>query len=179
MQIIEHRISEARYIPSPNQDHRPEPADISLIVIHGISLPAGHFGGSYVEKLFTNKLDCTRHADFEQLDCVRVSSHLLIKRDGQIVQFVPFDKCAWHAGQSNYEGRMGCNDYSIGVELEGTDESGYTKPQYQMLVQVCRLIIANYPLTDPDRIVGHSDIAPGRKTDPGTRFDWEAFRSSL
>lgn len=177
VQIFRHLLQEACYKNSPNQDERPGPLEISLVVVHGISLPAGHFGGDYVERLFTNTLDCSCHTDFEQLDCVEVSSHLFIKRDGQIVQFVPFNMRAWHAGVSRYEGRDACNDFSIGIELEGTDESGYTRSQYQQLFLICQAIFKNYPETGPGRIVGHCHIAPERKTDPGMGFDWTGFRT--
>ncbi len=177
VRIIEHLLEGVAFIPSPNQDERPEPAEISLIVVHGISLPAGHFGGRYVERLFTNTLDSSVHTDFAALDCLTVSSHLYIRRDGQIVQFVPFNMRAWHAGNSLFEGRSACNDFSVGVELEGTDDSGYTLAQYQQLHRVCQLLVKSYPSTTPDRIVGHCHIAPGRKTDPGDGFDWQGFKA--
>jgi AmpD protein len=179
VQIIDHILDEARYVHSPNQDERPEPFEVSLIVIHGISLPAGHFGGGYVEKLFTNTLDCSCHADLAQLDRVTVSSHVFIRREGQVLQFVPFNMRAWHAGQSSYKGRDACNDYSIGIELEGTDESTYSAAQYEQLGRICRLILSSYPHTSQDRIVGHCHIAPERKTDPGICFDWPGFRALL
>lgn len=177
MQIVGHLLHEVCYKPSPNQDERPEPMEISLIVIHGISLPAGHFGGEYVERLFTNTLDCGCHADFEQLGSVKVSSHLFIGRDGRMVQFVPFNMRAWHAGISHYEGQDACNDFSIGIELEGTDESGYTNAQYHRLLEVCQSLFKSYPRMGADRIVGHCHIAPERKTDPGIGFDWPGFQA--
>ena len=177
MRIIEHCLEGVVFVPSPNQDARPEPADISLIVVHGISLPAGHFGGNYVEKLFTNTLNPGLHTDFLALDCLKVSSHLFIRRDGQIVQFVPFNMRAWHAGNSLFDGRSACNDFSIGVELEGTDDGGYTPLQYRKLFQACQSLLATYPGIAPDRIVGHCHIAPDRKTDPGGSFDWPGFRA--
>jgi AmpD protein len=179
VRIIGHLINVAEHIHSPNQDERPDDSDISLIVIHSISLPAGHFGGSYVPRLFTNTLNCSVHPDFDSLKGVKVSAHLCIRRDGEVLQFVPFDKRAWHAGESRFEGRESCNDFSIGIELEGTEDSPFTHLQYQKLAQACRLIIDNYSKTSVDRIVGHSDIAPDRKTDPGDGFDWLAFRSLL
>jgi len=160
------------YIPSPNCNDRPDSNDISLIVVHGISLPAGQFGGPYIEQLFTNQLDTQKHEAFKDLEGLKVSSHLLIRRDGQVLQFVPFDKRAWHAGVSQFEGRKDCNDFSIGIELEGTDELAYEEPQYQQLATVIMTLLKHYPTISRERIVGHSDIAPGRKTDPGPVFDW-------
>ena len=160
------------YIPSPNCNDRPDPDDISLIVVHGISLPAGQFGGPYIEQLFTNRLDTQQHDSFDEIEGLKVSSHVLIRRDGQVVQFVPFHKRAWHAGVSRFEDREDCNDYSIGIELEGTDEIEYDERQYQQLVEVIQALMKRYPAINQTRIVGHSDIAPGRKTDPGRAFDW-------
>ncbi len=160
------------YIPSPNCNDRPEPDDISLIVVHGISLPAGHFDGPYIEQLFTNRLDIQQHESFKAIEALKVSSHLLIRRDGQVIQFVPFDKRAWHAGLSQFENREDCNDFSIGIELEGTDEIPYEEAQYQQLAGVIKALLTRYPEINQKRIVGHSDIAPGRKTDPGPAFDW-------
>jgi len=160
------------YIPSPNCNDRPDADDISLIVVHGISLPAGQFGGPYIEQLFTNRLDTAQHASFVEIESLKVSSHLLIRRDGQVIQFVPFDKRAWHAGQSRFEDRDDCNDFSIGIELEGTDELVYEESQYQQLAGVIQVLMKQYSDINPKRVVGHSDIAPGRKTDPGPAFDW-------
>jgi len=160
------------YIPSPNCDDRPLADDISLIVLHGISLPAGQFGGPYVEHFFTNRLDHALDSGFEEIKDMRVSAHLFIRRDGSIIQFVPFQKRAWHAGKSKYEGREVCNDFSIGIELEGTDEVEYTDIQYQQLGAAIEAILTAYPAITRDRITGHSNIAPGRKTDPGSAFDW-------
>jgi len=160
------------YIASPNCDDRPVEDDINLIVLHGISLPAGQFGGPYVEHFFTNRLDHTADPGFDEIKDMRVSAHLFIRRDGSIIQFVPFQKRAWHAGKSQFEGREACNDFSIGIELEGTDEIEYTDSQYQQLGMVVGAILAAYPSISRDRITGHSDIAPGRKTDPGSAFDW-------
>ncbi len=160
------------FIPSPNCNDRPDADDISLIVVHGISLPAGQFGGPYIEQLFTNRLDIQAHESFKDLENLQVSSHLLIRRDGQVIQFVPFDKRAWHAGVSRYQGREDCNDFSIGIELEGTDNLEYEEPQYQQLANVIEALLKRYPEINQGRIVGHSDIAPGRKTDPGPAFNW-------
>lgn len=160
------------YIASPNFDERPDSHDISLIVIHGISLPPGEFGGPHVEALFTNRLNPEQHPFFAEICDMQVSSHLFIRRDGEIVQFVPFDHRAWHAGQSRYEDRERCNDFSIGIELEGTDTEPYTEAQYSSLANAIAAILHSYPATSRERVVGHSDIAPGRKTDPGPAFDW-------
>jgi len=165
-------LMDTPYIASANCDERPEADDINLIVIHGISLPPGEFGGPEVEQFFTNKLDHHRHPFFEEIRDMHVSSHLFIRRDGRTIQFVPFDKRAWHAGQSQYDGRERCNDYSIGIELEGTDNMAYTDSQYEQLAAVIEAILQAFPSTSRDRIVGHADIAPGRKTDPGPAFDW-------
>lgn len=156
---------------SPNCNDRPA-GEVSLIVIHGISLPPGEFGGAEIDAFFTNTLDCTAHPYFARLQGVEVSSHLLIRRDGELVQYVPFSKRAWHAGQSCFEGREACNDFSIGIELEGTDELPYTDQQYRALNAVVSRLQAHYPQITAERIVGHADIAPGRKTDPGKAFDW-------
>jgi len=179
VQIIGHLINVAEYLGSPNQDERPDDSDISLIVVHCISLPAGHFGGSYISNLFANTLDNSVHPDFDSLEAAELSAHLCIRRDGEVLQFVPFDKRAWHAGQSRFEGRESCNDFSIGIELEGTEDSNFTSLQYQKLAQACRLLIDDYSKISVDRIVGHSDVAPDRKTDPGDGFDWLTFRSLL
>lgn len=164
---------------SPNCNQRPAGSEIDLLVIHGISLPAGQFGSNSVEQLFTNCLDCSAHSGFEDLDGLQVSSHLFIDRHGKTTQFVPLDMRAWHAGVSEYCGRSGCNDFSIGIELEGTDELPYTEQQYQQLANLINVISNLYPGITPDRMVGHSDIAPGRKTDPGPSFDWAYFRQLL
>lgn len=164
---------------SPYYDERPSPDDISLLVIHGISLPPGEFGGPAIDRLFLGSLDFDAHPYFQQIRGLRVSSHLLIRRDGELVQYVPLDKRAWHAGVSAFEGRERCNDYAIGVELEGTDDVPYTEAQYAQLNRVAAVIVRAYPGITPARIVGHNDIAPGRKTDPGPHFDWPRFRREL
>ena len=165
-------LMDTRYVPSPNCDARPNNEAPSLIVVHGISLPAGEFGGPYIEELFTNHLQATEHPAFADLAELKVSAHLLIRRDGEVIQFVPFDRRAWHAGASEYQGRARCNDFSIGIELEGTDNLAYEAEQYQALAQVIACLLRNYPSLQRQHIIGHSDIAPGRKTDPGPAFDW-------
>jgi AmpD protein len=172
-------LTDVLYIPSPNCDQRPTNEIPSLIVIHGISLPAGEFGGPYVEQLFTNQLDTQIHESFADLAALTVSAHLFIRRNGEIIQFVPFSKRAWHAGKSNYKGREACNDYSIGIELEGTDEIPYTDAQYMVLSETIRCLQACYPGLERQHIAGHSDIAPGRKTDPGQIFDWQRLNDLL
>lgn len=172
LQIKDGYLSETTQLASPNRDSRPA-GEISLLVIHCISLPEGNFGNGYVEQLFCNTLDCGVHADFESLVDLRVSSHLVICRDGNIQQYVSFLDRAWHAGVSRYQGRDKCNDFSIGIELEGTDRSAFTLDQYDALQEVCELLYGAYPIVD---VVGHSDIAPERKTDPGTGFDWKRIK---
>ncbi len=172
-------VAGALQLPSPNCDERPAGAIIDLLVIHNISLPPGQFGGGYIDALFTNTLDCSAHPYFERLRGLRVSSHLLIRRDGTLVQYVPLHLRAWHAGVSCFEGRERCNDFSIGIELEGCDDKPFTAKQYRRLIPLCRQLLKTYPALTPQRIVGHSDIAPGRKTDPGPYFDWERLRAGL
>jgi AmpD protein len=159
----------ATQIPSPNCDARPARTAISLIVVHGISLPPGRFGGGDVASLFTNTLDPAADPYYPGIAHLRVSSHFFIRRDGTLVQFVPCRKRAWHAGTSSWRGRPACNDYSVGIELEGTDDRAYAAPQYAMLARVAKALCGRYPIRD---MVGHSDVAPGRKTDPGPAFDW-------
>jgi AmpD protein len=173
------RLGAARQVASPNCDDRPAGVEASLIVLHGISLPPGKFGGPWIERLFTNRLPPERHAFFRRIKKLRVSSHLVIRRGGTLLQFVPLHRRAWHAGRSSYRGRAGCNDFSIGIELEGTDRRAYTDAQYRVLARVLRALLAAYPALSADRIAGHSDIAPGRKTDPGPAFDWARLRSVL
>ena len=169
---VDHWLRGARRLASPNASTRPDPEDVSLVVIHGISLPPGEFGTGFVEALFTNTLDTTVDPSLADLTGVRVSSHLLIARRGGVSQFVPFDRCAWHAGVSSHRGRERCNDYSIGIELEGTDDRPYTQSQYDRLVDVLAALLGRYRRLSLAGIVGHSEIAPGRKTDPGPSFDW-------
>jgi len=154
-------------------------ADINMLVVHNISLPPEQFGGSYIEDFFCNKLDCTVHPYFETIKGLQVSAHVLIRRDGSVVQFVPFDKRAWHAGRSEFKGQTECNDFSIGIELEGSDHINYDKRQYEVLAQVTELLLQTYPAMTPERIVGHSDIAPSRKTDPGASFDWPKYKNLI
>lgn len=166
-------LSVARFVPSPNFNERPPGTDIDLLVIHNISLPPGEFGGRYIDAFFTNSLDASIHPYFEEIKTLQVSSHCLVDRLGNITQYVPFSSRAWHAGQSSFLGRENCNDYSIGIELEGTDDIPYTHTQYLVLADLIRLIQRAYPKITLDRIVGHSVIAPERKTDPGPSFEWE------
>lgn len=165
-------VRPARQCPSPNQDDRPTGADPELIIIHGISLPPGEFGGEHIETLFTNCLDSNAHPYFQEIKGLHVSSHLLLKRDGELVQFVPFGRRAWHAGESSFRGSTCCNDFSIGIELEGSDDTSYSDVQYSLLPVIIATIVAAYPTIGPRQIAGHCDVAPGRKTDPGPAFDW-------
>lgn len=166
--VKNHRFITANWLASPNYNQRPS-SEISLIVIHNISLPPGKFGADYICQFFTNCLDFNAHPFFASIKSLKVSSHLLIVRNGTLFQFVDFDKRAWHAGESEFMGRKNCNDFSIGIELEGTDDQAYTEQQYQILSQVIKTLQANYAI---EHIVGHSDIAGDRKTDPGQSFDW-------
>jgi N-acetyl-anhydromuramoyl-L-alanine amidase len=165
-----------RQIASPNYDSRPAGVAADLIVVHGISLPPGEFGGPWIDRLFTNSLPAETHPYFAEVVSLRVSSHVVVARDGAVTQYVAFTERAWHAGKSIYQGREACNDFSVGVELEGTDTLPYEPAQYGALAQVVAALCAAYPRLSPDRLVGHSDIAPGRKTDPGPAFDWAHAR---
>lgn len=165
-------VTPALQCPSPNQDERPQDSVPELIVIHGISLPPGQYGGPFIEALFTNSLDPAEHPYFREINSLRVSAHLLIRRDGELIQFVPLTRRAWHAGDSTFRGRSCCNDYSIGIELEGTDEDPYTDAQYTRLSMLLAAIIVAYPTVSSRCIAGHCDIAPARKSDPGPVFDW-------
>ena len=169
-------IAGARRVPSPNCDSRPAGSAVSLLVLHSISLPRGEYGGGAIERLFTNRLDPESHPSFADLAGLRVSSHFLVRRDGALVQFVPLQQRAWHAGVSNWRGRERCNDFSVGIELEGTDDSAFADAQYARLAQLARALQALLPIRD---IAGHSDIAPGRKTDPGARFNWACVLAGL
>lgn len=173
------RVPEARWCPSPNYGERPPGAAVSLLVVHNISLPPGQYGGPWIEQFFANRLDPGAHPYFASIASLQVSSHLLIRRDGELVQFVNLLERAWHAGRSCFAGQEECNDYSIGIELEGTDTAPYTPVQYQALADVSNRIMRAWPAIDAGRITGHSDIAPGRKTDPGPAFDWAFFRRLL
>ena len=161
-----------KQVLSPFFDERPAGVVPDLIVLHGISLPPGEFGGPWVSRLFTGNLPADAHPEFRERASLRVSAHLLVRRDGHVVQFVPFTLRAWHAGRSTWQGREECNDYSVGIECEGTDEVPYEDAQYATLRELLPMLLAAYPAITPDRIVGHSDVAPGRKTDPGPSFDW-------
>lgn len=161
-----------RFVPSPNCDARPPGCAPELVVIHGISLPPGEYGGPWIEQLFTNSLPASAHPYFEGISLLRVSAHLLVRRDGSLVQFVPFGLRAWHAGESSWRGRSRCNDFSIGIELEGADDVPYDDRQYSTLSALVAALVDAYPGIGPDCLAGHSDIAPGRKTDPGPAFDW-------
>ncbi|MEO8767129.1 MAG: 1,6-anhydro-N-acetylmuramyl-L-alanine amidase AmpD [Nitrosospira sp.] len=169
-------LGEVRFIPSPNCDERPAGCAINLLVIHNISLPPDEFGGDGVIELFANRLDPEAHPYYQTLRDLKVSTHFFIRRDGEIIQFVPCEKRAWHAGVSCWHGKARCNDFSIGIELEGSDSTPFTDLQYAMLAALTRVLQKTYPITD---IAGHSDIAPGRKTDPGPCFDWERYRNAL
>ena len=171
-------LEECKQCLSPNRDTRPENTPIDLIVVHSISLPPGRYGGDAIECFFQNQLDKNEHPYFEEICEMQVSSHALIKRSGEIVQFVPFHERAWHAGQSNYLGRERCNDFSIGIELEGTDSDDFEEVQYQQLAQLVSALQTAYPAIS-DHITGHSDISPGRKKDPGTGFDWDKLKNKL
>ncbi|MEC4747861.1 1,6-anhydro-N-acetylmuramyl-L-alanine amidase AmpD [Methylomicrobium sp. Wu6] len=179
MIIDRHWLSGVTRLESPNFDDRPGADDISLIVIHCISLPPGEFGHPYIDQLFLNRLDAAAHPYFESIHQLQVSAHLLIKRNGEITQYVPFDKRAWHAGASSYQGRERCNEFSIGIELEGTETTAYTDAQYRQLAAAITALLETYPKLSKQRIAGHSDIAPGRKTDPGATFDWAKLRQLL
>ena len=169
-------VRAARRIDSPNRDSRPKGTEVTLAVVHGISLPPGEFGGPGVIDLFTNRLDPAAHPYFAGIAALRVSAHFLIRRRGELLQFVACADRAWHAGASAWRGRPGCNDYSIGIELEGADDRAYTAAQYLRLARLVRLLRHRYPLRD---IAGHNDVAPGRKTDPGPAFDWGRLRGLL
>ncbi len=179
LSLRNHLLSEARFRESPNHSDRPDLEEVSLLVIHNISLPPGEFGNDCIEELFCNELDCDSHPFFESLKDLKVSAHVLIKREGEVIQFVPFHKKAWHAGESQFEGRDSCNEFSIGIELEGTDFEAFTDIQYERLAEITKLLLMEYRGLTTDRIVGHSDIAPERKTDPGPFFDWQRFHGSL
>ncbi|MBK5943551.1 N-acetylmuramoyl-L-alanine amidase [Halorhodospira halophila] len=169
----------ARHCPSPNHGPRPPGCVVDLLVLHAISLPPGEFGGGWIDELFTNQLDPAAHPTFESIADLRVSAHLLIDRQGNVTQYVPFHRRAWHAGRSSFRGRPECNDFSVGIELEGDERTPFTEAQYVTLLPVVQTLRARYPAIKPDRIAGHSDIAPGRKTDPGPAFDWQRLLKAL
>jgi AmpD protein len=172
-------LTGVRQVLSPHCDARPAGTVAELLVVHGISLPPGEFGGPWIDRLFTGTLPPEAHPFFRELAAARLSAHALVRRDGAIVQYVPFGQRAWHAGASQYRGRSTCNDFSVGVELEGTDDTPYTEAQYQQLAALAAALLAAYVSLSAEHIVGHSDIAPGRKTDPGAAFDWPRFRALL
>lgn len=181
MQADDHTglVEGASICPSPNQDNRPQGQAIDCIIIHAISLPPGEYGGPYIDHLFTNQLDPHAHPYFNAIHGLRVSSHVLIRRDGQITQYVPFHKRAWHAGESSLAGQTQCNDFSIGIELEGSEEAPFTEAQYLSLIALCSCLIRVYPGIQPERVVGHEHVSPGRKRDPGPYFDWARLKSEL
>ena len=172
-------LLEARRVLSPNCDDRPAGCDIDAIIIHGISLPPNKYGGPYIDQLFTNTLDPNEHPYFAEINHLRVSSHLMIDRQGFVSQYVAFDRRAWHAGESCLEGRNACNNFSIGIELEGRDDEDYEDVQYNIAAAVIKSLREYYPAINKERIVGHADVAPGRKTDPGQAFKWDYFYSLL
>jgi AmpD protein len=177
--LSRHWVDQARQLPSPNCGDRPDPDDISLIIVHNISLPPGEFGGGHVDALFTNRLDPAAHPSFRPLEGLHVSSHFLIDRAGELTQYVACQRRAWHAGRSSWGGREECNDFAIGIELEGTDDIPYEAAQYYTLAELVALLQRSYPRLEPDAVAGHEDVAPGRKTDPGPAFDWAFFRARL
>ena len=177
--VTDHRVDQADFIQSPNFSDRPEEVEPSLLVIHNISLPPGEFGGPFIIDFFQNKLDISKHSFFEEIADLQVSSHLFVDREGHLIQFVDLNKKAWHAGISEFEGQKECNDFSIGIELEGTDTDSYSDKQYLSLINLTNCLMETYPGISTERIVGHSDIAPSRKTDPGESFDWNRYKNSL
>ena len=183
--MIELRIDDAGWLQSvdvfksPNFDSRPDDAAIRLVVVHGISLPPGEYGGGHIQQFFCNNLNAGLHPYFESICDMRVSAHCLVERDGNIVQFVSFRDRAWHAGESQWRGETTCNNFSVGIELEGCDEQAYSEAQYLSLSNLIRALRLAYPQIDADAIIGHSDIAPGRKTDPGPAFDWAKLERFL
>ena len=173
------RLRGVRQVLSPHQDARPAGQLPELIIVHGISLPPGEFGGPWIDRLFTGGLPADAHPYFAKVAALRVSAHLLVARDGGLTQYVPFHLRAWHAGVSEYRGRAACNDFSIGIELEGVDDAHYEAAQYLALAGVINTLLGAYPSLQRDRVVGHSDVAPGRKTDPGLSFDWARLRADV
>ena len=179
VKIINHCLENARQVSSVNYNQRPDGCKIRLLVLHNISLPPGQYKNDFVEKFFTNALDHSIHPYFRTIEGLKVSSHLFIRRDGEVIQFVPFDQRAWHAGASCFDGEENCNDFSIGIELEGQDDEPYERIQYDVLLKISRELMNTYPEISPAKICGHSDISSGRKTDPGAAFDWKYFRRKL
>jgi AmpD protein len=172
-------LANVRQVLSPNCDDRPAGCEIDLVVMHGISLPPNEYGGRYIDQLFTNTLNPKEHPYFAEIVALRVSSHVLVDRQGQVTQYVAFTDRAWHAGESVFQGRQSCNDFSIGIELEGCDDQEYEPVQYQTAANIVRLLMQNWKGINKQRVVGHCDVAPGRKTDPGEAFDWVYFYSLL
>ena len=168
-----------RQVLTDHYDARPAGVVPEIVIVHGISLPPAEFGGPWIDRLFTGNLPPEVHPFFAAMAIGRVSAHVLIRRDGEIVQYVPFGERAWHAGQSEYRGREACNDFSVGIELEGTDDTPYEAAQYESLAALIRALLATYPTLSRERVVGHSDVAPGRKSDPGQSFDWARLRASI
>ena len=179
MKIKNHRLQDINFLESPNFNDRPIDEDISLLVIHSISLPPKKYNTDHIERFFLNELDFSSHNFYKNIDGMKVSAHVLIKRNGEVIQFVPFNKRAWHAGVSSYKGKNDCNNFSIGIELEGSDDDIFEDIQYEQLSLITSLLIAEYDLITKDNIKGHSDIAPERKTDPGVLFDWDRYLSNV
>ena len=179
MKIKNHRLQDINFLESPNFNDRPVDEDISLLVIHSISLPPKKYNTDHIERFFLNELDFSLHDFYKNIDGIKVSAHVLIKRNGKIIQFVPFNKRAWHAGVSSYKGKNDCNDFSIGIELEGSDDDIFEDIQYEQLSLITSLLITEYDLITKDNIKGHSDIAPERKTDPGVLFDWDRYLTNV
>tara|TARA_B100001250_G_scaffold288269_1_gene250055 strand:- start:2761 stop:3300 length:540 start_codon:yes stop_codon:yes gene_type:complete len=175
MEIEDHLFKKIKFLESPNFNNRPVLEEIRLIVIHSISLPPNIYGNTYVEDFFLNKLNISDHKYFNEIKDLKVSSHIYIKRNGEVIQFVPFDKRAWHAGESSYMGVPDCNDYSIGIELEGFNDDIFSEEQYNSLIIATKEILKEYPMIKKDNITGHSNVAPNRKTDPGNGFDWKRY----
>ena len=179
MKIKNHRLQDINFLESPNFNNRPVDEDISLLVIHSISLPPKKYNTDHIERFFLNELDFSSHNFYKNIDGMKVSAHVLIKRNGEVIQFVPFNKRAWHAGVSSYKGKNDCNNFSIGIELEGSDDDIFEDIQYEQLSLITSLLITEYDLITKDNIKGHSDIAPERKTDPGARFDWDRYLTNV
>ena len=179
MKIKNHRLQDINFLESPNFNDRPVDEDISLLVIHSISLPPKKYNTDHIERFFLNELDFSSHDFYKNIDGMKVSAHILIKRNGEVIQFVPFNKRAWHAGVSSYKGKNDCNNFSIGIELEGSDDDIFEDIQYEQLSLITSLLIAEYDLITKDNIKGHSDIAPERKTDPGVLFDWDRYLTNV
>ena len=179
MKIKNHRLQDINFLESPNFNDRPVDEDISLLIIHSISLPPKKYNTDHIERFFLNELDFSSHNFYKNIDGMKVSAHVLIKRNGEVIQFVPFDKRAWHAGVSSYKGKNDCNNFSIGIELEGSDDDIFEDIQYEQLSLITSLLIAEYDLITKDNIKGHSDIAPERKTDPGVLFDWDRYLTNV